>query len=194
MIIRFLILMALGAYLFHVQATIPFQTDDDLFDVIKFSKIPTLTNPDGYRNKKSASTVRFSDLSESTDLSSSVATDSVQKCKTVKNSIHVSKEDRSSTGETLRVCEGVIQVNKCEGVCLSNLRPSVNTATGLVKVVLRSQLITNRNNHIKTNHINFHLFYYSHRIVFVAENECFTVKRLPSRFVSTIWEQEFPAQ
>ncbi|KAJ6223979.1 hypothetical protein RDWZM_002524 [Blomia tropicalis] len=125
--------MALAAYMFHVQATIPFQTDDDLFDVIKFSKIPTLTNPDGYRNKKSASTVRFSDLSESTDLSSSVATDSVQKCKTVKNSIHVSKEDRSSTGETLRVCEGVIQVNKCEGVCLSNLRPSVNTATGLVK-------------------------------------------------------------
>ena len=158
MIIRFLILMALAAYMFHVQATIPFQTDDDLFDVIKFSKIPTLTNPDGYRNKKSASTVRFSDLSESTDLSSSVATDSVQKCKTVKNSIHVSKEDRSSTGETLRVCEGVIQVNKCEGVCLSNLRPSVNTATGLVKVVLRLQLITNRNNHIKTNH--FFSFYF----------------------------------
>ena len=55
-------------------------------------------------------------------------------CKTIETTMQVSKEDKSSTGDLLRVCEGIIVVNKCEGACLSNLRPSINTITGLFKV------------------------------------------------------------
>lgn len=57
-------------------------------------------------------------------------------CKTVQTEMIISKQIKSeSTGLVERVCQGKVTVNKCEGVCVSSLRPSVNMASGLAKVL-----------------------------------------------------------
>lgn len=59
----------------------------------------------------------------------------VHSCATQQSWLEVSKEEHSaSTGQLIRICHGRLQVAKCEGSCLSNLRPSINTLTGLIKV------------------------------------------------------------
>ena len=56
-------------------------------------------------------------------------------CETLPSKIKVTKEEHDHLGNVIRVCEGSIVVNKCEGTCLSQLKPSVTTATGFLKVL-----------------------------------------------------------
>ena len=56
-------------------------------------------------------------------------------CETLPSKIKVTKEEHDHLGNVIRVCEGNIIVNKCEGTCLSQLKPSVTTATGFLKVL-----------------------------------------------------------
>jgi hypothetical protein len=56
-------------------------------------------------------------------------------CETLPSKIRVTKEEHDQAGNVIRVCEGSIIVNKCEGTCLSNLRPSITTPTGFLKVL-----------------------------------------------------------
>jgi hypothetical protein len=55
-------------------------------------------------------------------------------CHSLPSEIHVTKEETDESGNVVRVCEGTIRVAKCEGVCLSELRPSVHSTTGFAKV------------------------------------------------------------
>ncbi|OTF77800.1 hypothetical protein BLA29_003025 [Euroglyphus maynei] len=47
--------------------------------------------------------------------------------------IEMSKDELGSNGELIRRCHGQALVSKCEGACISNLRPSIQTPTGLLK-------------------------------------------------------------
>lgn len=57
-------------------------------------------------------------------------------CHSLPSEIHVTKEETDDSGNVVRVCEGTIRVAKCEGTCLSELRPSVHSQTGFAKVRL----------------------------------------------------------
>lgn len=70
--------------------------------------------------------------SESTSLSS---LNVLNKCQTMATNIELNKDEYSSNGELIRRCRGTALVAKCEGACISNLRPSINAITGLLKVL-----------------------------------------------------------
>lgn len=55
-------------------------------------------------------------------------------CHSLPSEIHVTKEETDESGNVVRLCEGTIRVAKCEGTCLSELRPSVHSTTGFAKV------------------------------------------------------------
>lgn len=44
-------------------------------------------------------------------------------------------EEYNDMGRLIRSCSGEVSVNKCEGMCSSQVQPSVSTATGFLKVV-----------------------------------------------------------
>ena len=52
----------------------------------------------------------------------------------MESEIQVSKEDKNAAGDVLRVCEGVVKVNKCEGGCMSRQKPSINSPSGFFMV------------------------------------------------------------
>src|SRR5699024_4541883 len=60
--------------------------------------------------------------------------DSNAGCTSMEAEIQVSKDEKDVNGEVIRGGEGVIKVTKCEGVCLSRLRPWINSPSGFVKV------------------------------------------------------------
>lgn len=69
-------------------------------------------------------------------LKSSLAlTSFIHPCKTLETSIEIEQNELSSNGQLIRRCFGQAIVSKCEGGCVSNLRPSINTASGLLKVL-----------------------------------------------------------
>lgn len=43
-------------------------------------------------------------------------------------------EEYDEMGSLVRSCSGEVSVNKCEGICNSQVQPSVVTATGFLKV------------------------------------------------------------
>lgn len=47
-------------------------------------------------------------------------------------------------GRLLRSCSGEVSVNKCEGMCSSQVRPSISAPTGFSKVTLVLICISNR--------------------------------------------------
>lgn len=55
-------------------------------------------------------------------------------CSTLPTTIHVIKEELDESGAVARICEGDVQVSKCEGTCSSQLKPSVSSPTGFAKV------------------------------------------------------------
>lgn len=57
-------------------------------------------------------------------------------CHLLPTEIHVTKEELDESGNTVRTCEGDLQVHKCEGSCSSELRPSITSPTGFAKVNL----------------------------------------------------------
>lgn len=58
-----------------------------------------------------------------------------QPCEAQITLIRITKEEYDPVNQALmRVCEGEIRVNKCEGKCQSSLQPSFNSPTGFLKV------------------------------------------------------------
>ncbi|XP_026319098.1 partner of bursicon [Hyposmocoma kahamanoa] len=54
-------------------------------------------------------------------------------CETVPSEIHVTKEEYDDLGRLVRSCSGEVSVIKCEGMCNSQVQPSVVTSTGFLK-------------------------------------------------------------
>lgn len=48
--------------------------------------------------------------------------------------MNVLLEEYDELGRLQRTCNGEVQVNKCEGLCNSQVQPSVITPTGFLKV------------------------------------------------------------
>ncbi|XP_037043431.1 partner of bursicon [Bradysia coprophila] len=70
-------------------------------------------------------------------------------CETLPSQIHLIKEEYDELGRLQRTCNGEVQVNKCEGLCNSQVQPSVITPTGFLKecyccreTFLRERLVT----------------------------------------------------
>ena len=81
------------------------------------------------------------------DDSSSSSSSSIiwlKKCRTMETMIEMSKDEIGSNGELIRRCHGQALVSKCEGACVSNLRPSIQTPTGLLKVLSSKVLLIKR--------------------------------------------------
>ncbi|KAH9516109.1 hypothetical protein DERF_006871 [Dermatophagoides farinae] len=57
----------------------------------------------------------------------------LHKCRTMETLVEMSKDELGTNGELIRRCHGQALVSKCEGACISNLRPSIQTPTGLLK-------------------------------------------------------------
>ena len=45
-------------------------------------------------------------------------------CETLKSKIHITKEEFSKAKELMRTCEEDVEINKCEGSCVSTTMPS----------------------------------------------------------------------
>lgn len=68
-----------------------------------------------------------------------------QSCEQQVASIRITKEEYDPVNQALiRVCEGEIRVNKCDGRCQSSLQPSFNSPTGFLKVRPWFTLLTRR--------------------------------------------------
>ncbi|XP_068617436.1 partner of bursicon [Battus philenor] len=72
-----------------------------------------------------------------------------ENCESFPTEIHVTKEEYDEIGSLVRSCSGEVTVNKCEGICNSQIQPSVVTVTGFLKECfccrenyLRERLIT----------------------------------------------------
>lgn len=59
-----------------------------------------------------------------------------ENCETLKSEIHLIKEEFDELGRMQRTCNADVIVNKCEGLCNSQVQPSVITPTGFLKVRL----------------------------------------------------------
>lgn len=57
-----------------------------------------------------------------------------ENCETIKSEIHLIKEEFDELGRMQRTCNADVIVNKCEGLCNSQVQPSVITPTGFLKV------------------------------------------------------------
>lgn len=57
-----------------------------------------------------------------------------ENCETMPSEIHLIKEEYDELGRLQRTCNGEVFVNKCEGLCNSQVQPSVITPTGFLKV------------------------------------------------------------
>ncbi|XP_061390673.1 partner of bursicon-like [Musca vetustissima] len=56
-----------------------------------------------------------------------------ENCETIKSEIHLIKEEFDELGRMQRTCNADVIVNKCEGLCNSQVQPSVITPTGFLK-------------------------------------------------------------
>ncbi|XP_055387127.1 partner of bursicon [Condylostylus longicornis] len=56
-----------------------------------------------------------------------------ENCETLKSEIHLIKEEYDELGRLQRTCNADVTVNKCEGLCNSQVQPSVITPTGFLK-------------------------------------------------------------
>ncbi|VVD00510.1 partner of bursicon [Leptidea sinapis] len=72
-----------------------------------------------------------------------------ENCETIPTEVHVTKEEYDEMGSLARSCSGEVTVNKCEGICNSQVQPSVVTQTGFLKECfcckenyLRERLVT----------------------------------------------------
>lgn len=80
--------------------------------------------------ERSSSTIA-PDTSELELLAGASASSTVSStCHMLPSEIHVTKEHLDESGSTVRTCEGDLQVNKCDGSCTSELRPSITSPTG----------------------------------------------------------------
>jgi len=68
-----------------------------------------------------------------------------ENCETLKSEIHLIKEEFDELGRMQRTCNSDVIVNKCEGLCNSQVQPSVITPTGFLKVSGTSSLTEDYN-------------------------------------------------
>merc|ERR1712228_1014407 len=54
-------------------------------------------------------------------------------CETLKSKIHITKEEFSKSKELMRTCEEDVEINKCEGSCVSTTMPSAMEKSGFSK-------------------------------------------------------------
>jgi len=54
-------------------------------------------------------------------------------CETLKSKIHITKEEFSKAKELMRTCEEDVEINKCEGSCVSTTMPSAMEKSGFSK-------------------------------------------------------------
>ena len=66
-----------------------------------------------------------------------------ENCETIKSEIHLIKEEFDELGRMQRTCNADVIVNKCEGLCNSQVQPSVITPTGFLKVSKNAGCSTN---------------------------------------------------
>nr|QMS54683.1 bursicon beta [Grapholita molesta] len=62
-----------------------------------------------------------------------VAVTADENCETSLSEILVTKEEYDELGRLVRSCNGEVTVNKCEGMCSSQVHPSIATVTGFLK-------------------------------------------------------------
>ena len=62
-------------------------------------------------------------------------------CDTLANKIHITKEEFNKAKELMRTCEEDVSLNKCEGTCVSGIKPSAIDRSGFSKV---SERIVNK--------------------------------------------------
>nr|XP_027197061.1 partner of bursicon-like isoform X2 [Dermatophagoides pteronyssinus] len=91
------------------------------------------------------------DIDDSSSSSSSIIW--LKKCRTMETMIEMSKDEIGSNGELIRRCHGQALVSKCEGACVSNLRPSIQTPTGLLKVLSSKECNCCRETSMQTKRI-----------------------------------------
>lgn len=60
-----------------------------------------------------------------------------ESCETLTSDIHLIKEEYDELGRLQRTCSADVTVNKCEGLCNSQVQPSVITPTGFLKVRMK---------------------------------------------------------
>lgn len=56
-----------------------------------------------------------------------------ENCETIPSEIHLVKEEYDELGRLQRTCNGDVTVMKCEGLCNSQVQPSVITPSGFLK-------------------------------------------------------------
>lgn len=56
-----------------------------------------------------------------------------ENCETLPSEIHLVKEEYDELGRLQRTCNAEVVVNKCEGLCNSQVQPSVITQSGFLK-------------------------------------------------------------
>ncbi|KAF5287748.1 hypothetical protein FQA39_LY15768 [Lamprigera yunnana] len=56
-----------------------------------------------------------------------------ENCETLPSEINIMKEEYDELGRLQRTCHGEIAVNKCDGMCNSQVQPSMITPTGFLK-------------------------------------------------------------
>lgn len=56
-------------------------------------------------------------------------------CRAIRANIKLEKDDIDKvTGRTVRTCRGLVQLNRCEGLCTSTAQPSIKSPSGFIKV------------------------------------------------------------
>lgn len=54
-------------------------------------------------------------------------------CETIPSDIHITKDEFDSNSVLIRTCEETVAVNKCEGACVSSIKPSALSSHGFQK-------------------------------------------------------------
>ncbi|CAB4062528.1 Partner of bursicon [Lepeophtheirus salmonis] len=54
-------------------------------------------------------------------------------CETLPSDIHIVKEEFDQISNLVRTCEANVAVNKCEGACVSSIKPSALSKSGFTK-------------------------------------------------------------
>ncbi|KOB79209.1 Bursicon beta subunit [Operophtera brumata] len=77
-----------------------------------------------------------------------------EECETLSTEIHVIKEEYDDIGRLMRSCSGEVSVNKCDGMCTSQVRPSIGAPTGFIKFGCENLMTANATN-VETLAVNY---------------------------------------
>lgn len=74
--------------------------------------------------------------SDATSIDDELDLDDPAMCRTIRTPLEITKDDvdKSNNDRVLRTCKGTVQINRCEGACVSLVQPSVKSRSGFRKV------------------------------------------------------------